>query len=215
MARRLYLILAPVLFSTAMALASDVSVTTGSTPPPDKVSDAVKGVLAKESVTVSLNGTTLAQFWFRTQPVVASNPSTELGVNFGQIEVGSLLGVIELEAPWADYKENPIDPGVYTLRYEVMPADGNHMGVSTYRDFLLLVPVADDADPSKNIGFEDLVSLSSETTGVPHPAVLSLFPIWDSVSKPTIVKNDLDQPTLAINVGNIVFGLVVKGHGEI
>lgn len=215
MTRRLYLTLALLALLSSALLGADITVSTGETAAPDAASDAIRGLLTKESVTVSVDGAPLAHFWFRSKPVAAATPSSELGVNFGQVEDGSLVGVIQLESPWADYKENPISPGVYTLRYEVMPADGNHMGVSTYRDFLLLSPVKDDTDPSKNLGFEDMVSLSSEATEVPHPAVLSLFPIWDSVSKPTIVKNDLDQPTLAVKVGDVVFGLVVKGHGEI
>ncbi len=215
MARRLFLALAFLGLLSAGALGADVSVATGTVAPPDSVSDAVKGTLTKESVTVSLGGSPLAHLWFRSQPVAASNPSAELGVNFGQIEEGSFVGVIQLVSPWADYKEDPIAPGVYTLRYELMPQDGNHMGVSTYRDFLLLSPVAADKDPTKNLGFEDMVSLSSEATDVPHPAVLSLFPVWDPVTKPTIIKNDLDQPTLAVPVGDVQFGLVVEGHGEI
>lgn len=215
MARRLLLALAFLGLLSAGALGADVSVATGTTAPPDSVSEAIKATLTQESVTVALGGSPLAHLWFRSQPVAASSPSAELGVNFGQIEGGSFVGVIQLVSPWADYKENPIAPGVYTLRYELMPQDGNHMGVSTYRDFLLLSPVADDKDPSKNLGFEDMVSLSSEATDVPHPAVLSLFPVWDPVSKPTIIKNDLDQPTLAVPVGDVQFGLVVEGHGEI
>jgi hypothetical protein len=215
MTRRLFMVLTLVLFLQAVTFAADVSVETGTVTPPESVSDAIKGTLAAESVTVSVDGATLAQFWFRSQPVAAASPSTDLGVNFGKIEDGSLVGVIQLESKWADYKKDPIAPGVYTLRYEVMPADGNHMGVATYRDFLLLSPIANDKDPNKNLGFEDMVSLSSEATGVPHPAVLSLFPVWDPVSKPTIIKNDLDQPTLAVPVGDVQFGLVVEGHGEI
>jgi hypothetical protein len=215
MVRRLFLALTLLLSVSTWALAADVTVTTGTTAPPEAVSDAIKGLLGKGSVSVSLEGKPLANFWFRSQLVAASPPSTELGVNFGQVEDGSLVGLIQIESQWRDYKENPIAPGIYTLRYEVMPADGNHMGVATYRDFFLLVPVADDKDPTKTLGFEDLVSLSSEATGVPHPAVLSVFPIWDEVSGPTLVKNDVDQPTLAVKVGDVVFGLVVEGHGEI
>ena len=215
MTRRLFMVLTRMLFLQAVTFAADVSVETGTTTPPESVSAAIRGTLAAESITVSVDGATLAQFWFRSQLVAAASPSTDLGVNFGKIEDGSLVGVIQLESKWADYKKDPIAPGVYTLRYEVMPADGNHMGVATYRDFLLLSPIANDKDPNKNLGFEDMVSLSSEATGVPHPAVLSLFPVWDPVSKPTIIKNDLDQPTLAVPVGDVQFGLVVEGHGEI
>lgn len=215
MARRLSLTLALLLTLTTGILAADVTVGAGGAAPPDGIPEAVKGVLAAKSVSVSVGGSPLADFWFRSQLVAAATPSTELGVNFGQVEDGSLVGVVRLDSGWVDYKENPIAAGVYTLRYEVMPADGNHMGVATYRDFLLLVPIAQDTDPNKTLSFEDLVAVSSDATGVPHPAVLSLVPVWDPVTEPTIIKNDVDQPTLAVPVGDVQFGLVVEGHGEI
>ena len=42
-----------------------------------------------------------------------------------------------------------IQPGLYTLRYELVPNDGNHLGVANSRDFGLLVRAADDPDPAR------------------------------------------------------------------
>jgi len=182
---------------------------------PDSFSSDMKGLVDQGSYTVSVDGETSAHFWFREDPQLASTPSSELGVTFGQIESGSLVGVIQLVQTWSDYKENSIAPGDYTMRYCVMPADGNHMGVSPYRDFLLLIPAAEDTDPNAVFDYAEMVSSSVQATGVPHPAVLALFPIWEEVTEPTLTKNDLDQWTLAVKLGDQVLGLVVVGHGEI
>jgi hypothetical protein len=43
--------------------------------------------------------------------------------------------------------------------------------------------------------------------------VLALFPVADATS-PAILKNDLDQPTLAVKIGHTTLGLVVLGQAE-
>ena len=43
-----------------------------------------------------------------------------------------------------DYRDQPIAKGVYTMRYGLQPVNGDHLGVSTYRDYSLLLPAAKD-----------------------------------------------------------------------
>ena len=65
-------------------------------------------------------------------------------------------------------------PGVYTLRYGLQPVNGDHLGVSTYRDYALLVPAAMDKalDPVPQTGWRQ----SAEAAGTNHPAVLMMLP---------------------------------------
>ena len=150
---------------------------------PIDLSADIKGVLDEGGYTISVDGQLTAHFWFRTKPQLANSPSSELGVTFGQLESGSLVGVVQLLQTWSDYKGNSIPAGVFTMRYGVMPADGNHMGVSPYRDFLLLIPVSQDTNPADVYDYAKLVTSSVEASGVPHPAVLALFPIWEELSE--------------------------------
>ncbi len=186
------------------------------TAPPEAVSVEIGKVLGGGALLVTAEGKTLAEFWLRDEVPVMEPASEELGVGFGQLAQGTLLGVVRLGESWSDYKDNPISAGVYTLRYAVEPADGNHMGVSLYRDFLLLIPVSDDATVEVSWSPDDLVGKSLPATGTPHPAVLALFPIWEELSEPGLVRNEMDQLTLAVPVGSIspALGLVVEGHGE-
>ena len=49
-----------------------------------------------------------------------------------------------------------------------------------------------------------------------HPAVLAFFPIWESIeSSVSLLRNELDQMTLAVKQGDLVLGLVLIGHGEL
>jgi hypothetical protein len=215
MVRQLGLAVLLVTISISFGLAADATVTRGDAQLPDQVPESVKALMQSDCVTVSTDGKSLAHFWVRSELPKVASPGSELGVTFPQIQEGGLLGVVEFVAGWTDYKENPISPGVYTLRYEHLPSDGNHMGVATYRDFVLLVPAAADTDPNQPMAYDNLVAASAGATGVPHPGVLALFPIWDQVDGPTVVKNDMGQPTLAIKIGDAVIGFVFEGHGEI
>jgi hypothetical protein len=181
------------------------------------VSAEIRGVLGPDALQVSVDGEPLADFWLRTEVPVAETASSELGVAFGQLRQCTLLGVVRLGEAWSDYKDGQIPAGVYTLRYAINPADGNHMGVGLYRDYLLLVPVSDDTTVDVDWQPELLWEKSRASTGTPHPAVLALFPIWDEVSEPNLVKNEMDQWTLAVPLGPLSPqpGLVVQGHGEV
>jgi hypothetical protein len=182
---------------------------------PAELSDALKSLLSNEGLAVSLDGEEVARVWLCSELVAAENASSELGVEFGQIEPGSLVGIVQFLKQWSDYKLNPIAEGLYPMRYWPMPADGNHMGVATYRDFLLLTSLTADTDLEANLDLAGVLVASSDATGVPHPGVLALFPIWDEIDEPKMVKNDVDQWTLAVKVGDQTLGLVMAGHGEI
>ena len=204
-----------VLLLTSFCMADDPGLDLIDESVPTTFSEAVKDVEFGKAIAVSMDGKLSVKIWLRESLKPATNPSSELGVTFGKIETGSFVGVVEMVDEWTDYKMNPIKPGCYTMRYGIMPADGNHMGVSSYRDYLLLIPASLDQDPAKGFGYDDLVISSFEATGTPHPAVLALYPIWEDVSEPKLVKNDLDQWTIGIKIGDDTLGLTIQGHGEI
>jgi hypothetical protein len=60
------------------------------------------------------------------------------------------------------------------MRYDLLPGDGNHMGVAPDRDFLLLVPAGDDPGPAGALPYARLVKLSAAAAGTNHPLVLSM-----------------------------------------
>jgi hypothetical protein len=205
-----------VLCVAAPLRAAEPQLETTEAAPPEAVSAEIREAVGAGALKVTADGKTLAEFWLPAEVPVKESASSELGVGFGQLAEGTLLGVVRLDQSWSDYKENPIPAGVYTLRYAVKPADGNHMGVSIYRDFLLLVPASDDASVETSWSTDELVEKSAAATGTPHPAVLALFPVWEEMSEPGLVRNDVDQWTLAVPLGSLspTLGLVVEGHGE-
>jgi hypothetical protein len=200
----------PVLVLSLIAFAASAAPpaveTAGS--PPEELAPALRSELVPEGVR---SGS--LEIWLRSSPP-EGDAREGLGIAFGRLTPGALAGVARLASDWTDYKGQRIAAGLYTLRYGIEPADGNHMGVSAYRDFFLLVPVADDPGPAVVPGPGDLNALSMKASRTHHPAALALFPV-DRVEKPAGVLNETGQPTLAIPFGPLTIGIVVEGKGDI
>jgi hypothetical protein len=166
----------------------------GSGLPGGDVSLAVKNSLQAEgSRLLDGAGTELCEVWLLKQLPAAASPDTAANVLYGKVAPGSLIGVIHFPGAAKDYRGQDIKPGYYTLRYELVPEDGNHMGVSQYRDFLLLVPAADDPDGSKPLTFKESVNLSSKATNTGHPAVMLMDAVSDSDKTFPAVFQDYSQ----------------------
>lgn len=181
---------------------------------PNEISEQIRKSLNSQGVRVLKEGKVVGEFWFPREISTEGEVSTSLGVSFGQVKESVFLGIARFPENWSDYRGRAIVQGTYTLRYGIQPADGNHMGVTYYRDFLLLLPISVDSDPDAIYSREKLVDLSTQASGRPHPTVLSLFPVYEEIVNPKLLKNDLDQWTIAIPFQSLNFGLVIEGTGE-
>jgi len=161
-------------------------------PPPsaDAVPLALASRLDPQGAQLFSGGTPLCNLWVLKSVAAVPSSSSEPDILYGNLQVGELVGVMQVLAPAQDFRHQKVPPGVYTLRYGQIPQDGNHMGASQYRDFLLLGPVAADTRLDAVLGFDDLVNLSRKTAGTGHPAVLSLIPASSSVRTLPGVFND-------------------------
>ena len=200
--------------SGQIALAADPQLETITTAPPDTVPAAVRDSLATPGARVTVDGEVLGEFWMRKDLPTNEGANAGLSINFTTIPSSTLAGVVHFPEAWSDYKGQTIPGGWYSMRYEVEPSDGNHMGVSVYRDFLLLVPLSADSDIDAKYTESQLVDLSRKASGTNHPAVLSLVPVHEEITEPKLVQNDVGQWTLAASVGTLRLGLVLLGHGE-
>jgi hypothetical protein len=154
-------------------------------PAPSLASGSVPAALAAaldpQGERVISGGNALCDIWLlKSVPVVKSSAASP-DIVYGGLQVGTLVGVIQILAPAQDFRHQKLPPGLYTLRYGQIPQDGNHMGASQYRDFLLLGPAAADPQVDKPLAFDDLVALSRKTAGTGHPAVMSLIPANSNV----------------------------------
>lgn len=139
---------------------------------------------------VDAQGTPVCELWLRKSIPTRQDTGGSGDVLYKTLNMGTLVGVLEFPKGGSDFRGQSIKSGFYTLRYALIPQDGNHMGVSQYRDFLLLGPVAQDKDIDKQLSYEELVKLSRQASGTGHPAVLSLGPPAGANSFPAVFKDD-------------------------
>lgn len=140
-------------------------------------------------------------WWVKSAPAI--KPSGSGGdVLVNNLQVGTLVGLLQfLSKDAEDARDQKLKIGLYTMRYGQIPQDGNHMGVSQYRDFLLLSPLAADTQPDKVLAFDDLVNLSRRATGTGHPAVMSLVSPNPAYKKlPAVVADDQGNCSIQANL---------------
>lgn len=144
-----------------------------------QASDSLRTALEKTGYRVRLpDGSVQCEIWFRSNLPIGAKPIAEDAVySFGESE---LIGVIRFPKPTSDFRNQQLQAGSYTMRYELSPNDGYHLGVSATRDFVLLIPIAADKDPHAPYKLDELVSLSSKATGTSHAAPMALMSPGDS-----------------------------------
>jgi hypothetical protein len=181
--------------------------------PPSELAPAISQALEQQGTKiVGSNGAVFCEVWLRTS--LPSGPkSSEESVTLPAIPHGALLGAIRFPAQGADRRGQPIKPGVYTLRYSLQPLNGDHLGVSPQRDFLVMVPAGDDKDLSATPGFDALMAMSRKASGTPHPAVLS---IWGAgASDPAgFAKQGENDWVLTKKIGDTSIAVILVGKVE-
>jgi len=180
-----------------------------------RVAEGVKKVLEPKGYRVSLDdGSVVCEIWLRNK-IPAQPKKDSPGALYSQLAESALVGVISFPQATTDYRGQNIPKGAYTLRYELIPNDGNHLGVAPNRDFVLLVPAASDDNPDATFKFDELVSLSRKATGTKHPGPLSLVQP-ESGTAAAVSKDDEDHWifSAAIRLASgedLPVALIVKG----
>jgi hypothetical protein len=133
------------------------------------------------------------------------------GPGWSGVDSGTLAGAVRVSGAFKEIRGKTVKPGVYTLRYGQQPQNGDHLGISTFREFLLLSPAAIDTDP-KVLGFDGVVALSKEVIGTAHPASLSLDPPEDAPGAVlSTYTNEHGHDGVVLQIGSLKFGLIVSG----
>jgi hypothetical protein len=177
-------------------------------PLPPEVAPGIAQVLEKSGFRITNNGAKYCEVWFRAELPRAAG-SKEPNVTLPNIPVGTLVGVIRFNAPGLDRRGQSIAPGVYLLRYGIMPDNEHHEGAAPHRDFLLLTPAGEDQDPNATPNFDALVALSRKASRTPHPAVLSFWKA-DTDAPGFWQQGDTDW-VLQAKLGDTPIDLIIAG----
>jgi hypothetical protein len=214
--------LAVVLFAAVPAWSADAkySIKAVKAEPPKELKEPIRKLLGDQSVQLlDPKGTALCQVWFRKEvPAEATADQIKTGLTYRELKETTLLGAVQFLKEGADFRKQKISPGVYTLRLGFQPQDGDHMGVSPYQEFCLVVSADKDAKPD-TMGPKALQELSTKTMGTTHPGVLMLVPYEKPEDKPKLVSKpnnnwvlDVKEPVkvkdqkTAIGVGLTLIG---------
>jgi len=210
---RRFVILAVAILAVATASAQ-TKVSALSEKPPSQLAPAIVPLLQANGVTAIVGGATLDIWWAQS---VALNGD---GPGWSTVESGTLVGAMRVTGPFKEIRGKVVQPGVYTLRYGLQPQNGDHLGISTFREFLVLSPASVDTDP-KVLGFDGAVALSKQVIGTSHPAALSIDPPEDAPGAVlSTYKNDSGHDGVVFEVprsqggkaaGTVKFGLIVSG----
>jgi hypothetical protein len=177
---------------------------------PAELAPAIVSALQPAAVKVIVGAATLEIWW--AQGVATSGE----GAGWSNVESGTLVGAVRVSGAFKEIRGKVVPPGVYTLRYGQQPQNGDHLGISPFREFLLISPAGVDTDP-KVLGFDGVVALSKQVIGTAHPASLSIDPPEDAPGAAlSAYKNDSGHDGVVFEVKQaggkaIKFGLIVSG----
>jgi len=187
--------------------------------PSDDVSPAIAKLLAPAGYRV-IKGTSrvVCEFWLCKQWKVGSaSPTGEVNFPFRR---GQLVGIVHYPRKGGDFRDQPIDSGTYTLRYEQQPIDGDHVGTSPTRDFLLVIAASEDKKPD-DMKYDVMTERSAEAVETSHPGMLALKPL-DGDGKPGSIRTMEDGDWVLLRLQGealverkskpLAFDLVVVGY---
>ena len=191
------------------------SITTAVVALPAELASPIATALSPDVVTVTV-GTTKLEFWWVKSLALRGGASG--APSWSGVPDGSLLGALRLGANWTDIRGYTIRPGVYTLRFALQPQNGDHVGISPNREFLLPAPAADDVtvDP---VGYDGAVALAKKSSHRAHPASISIDPVGSAAKPLSAATNDLGHQVVVVSVPTsagtpLTFGVVVQGTIE-
>jgi hypothetical protein len=223
MVRQLGFLAVCVLGLSSIARAADLTIEAVELAAPEALAADVAKTLAPGSFKVTDGKKVVCEVWLATKwPAKAGFKATEEVLY--PFEVGELIGAIRFPRKTTDFRNQEIASGVYTLRYGQQPVDGNHVGTSPTRDFLLLSPAAEDQSPAR-LDKDKLFKTSKDAAKSTHPAIMTVLPVpadADLDATPTLIHEEAKEIWSALIKGNEVAGdktsprvlnLVIVGHG--
>ncbi len=160
---------------------------------PDGLSKGVAAQLDPAGWQLSGPDGKLLSVWVAKSVDIKPDFSATLEVKY-PFKPGQLVGALHVDegVEATDFRGQELEPGTYTLRYGQQPQDGNHIGTSLTRDFLLALPAKIDQDPAIIEGFDSLSEKSARAVGTTHPAIFSLAGAQKDDKSGTL-RHDEDQ----------------------
>ncbi|HET8668777.1 MAG TPA: hypothetical protein VFM10_12410 [Terriglobales bacterium] len=217
MLRKVLILIFILAMCTAGALAASPGKVESAGPLTDSAaSPAIKAAVEPDGHRLTIYDGSIVNVWF-SKSIPAAKEKDPNAV-YPQIGRSTFVGVINFQRAAKDFRGQGIRPGTYAMRFELLPSDGNHMGVAAQPDFVLLTPLASDTDPNATYDFAKLIELSAQASGTGHPASFSMVPTDDVTSYPSLFYTSDGYVAFAAKVkaasGELPIAIVVKGVAQ-
>ena len=143
----------------------------------------------------------LCEIWLVKAAPVKADFKPTIFVKY-PFQFGELMGAIRLPTAGAvaDFRGQELPTGTFTLRYGLQPQDGNHLGTSDVRDFLLACSPELDSDPKIVSDTKELFKRSAKVAGSTHPAIFLLHPPPKQEPKGAVLRHNQDQDWWVLDV---------------
>lgn len=186
---------------------------------PDGIPEALAKLLEPGGLRLlDREGKALCELWLRAEIPLPEKPGAEMNVRVPRLAPGTFVGAMNALGGTADYRDLPIEAGLYGLRYFHQPTDGNHLGTSDSRDFLILTSLAHDTDPAPVADLQALVDLSLPISMSDHAVVLYVAEIHDDAAAgtadPPAPKPDPRAPRLFQREGREEWAVALTLRGR-
>lgn len=210
-----------VAFTASLALAADPKLARVDAAPEGIGADVAK-VLDPKGYQLTGDKGAIVELWLAKDIAVKDGFKPSLAQLY-PFQAGQLIGALRVPkgANFTDFRNQQMKAGVYTLRFGLQPADGNHVGTSETSDFLLALPGATDTstDPIKP---DALSKASAKASGATHPAIFSLVDSKTASAEPKLEKQGSENFVLSVTVNGknkdgaipVKLRLIVIGHAE-
>jgi hypothetical protein len=158
---------------------------------PQGLSPAITAAIAESGHRISGAAGTICDVWLAKDLPLKPKFKSTLRVKYPFLP-GQLIGAIRFPdaSKPSDFRGQALKPGTYVLRYGLQPDDGNHLGTSEIRDFLVGCPPRTDVDPKRIEEIQKLFKLSGGASGTTHPAIFLLYPPADKPFDAPAARHD-------------------------
>ena len=219
-----YLCIAPLvlLWFSSTAVAGDGVELLKIGPPAKDLSASIAKAISGNGYKVTAGGKVVCEIWLAKQWDGKAKFKPSLSVLY-PFQPGELIGVIRYLKRAGDFRDQQVKSGVYTIRYGLQPEDGNHIGTSDTRDFLVLLPPSKDKNSARLTDMAKLFEHSAEVSQATHPAILSMLSIPAKAKAPAVRHLEerklwsvrlVGKAKAGKSVKNLSIEFVVVGHGE-
>jgi hypothetical protein len=191
-------------------------------PVPAAIAEPIAKLMGESAYVVTDGGKVKLTIWFRTEiPSKATAEQLKNGLTYRELPEGTVLGVVQFDTVFVDFRKQEIPAGVYTLRLAVQPDTGDHTGTAPFQDFAVLTKAGDDTK-ADDVEMKTLVGMSRKVLDSDHPSVMLLFPNREKDDGPTITAKEggawvlnLKRPVVAgCEKATHGFSLTIHGHSK-